>query len=101
MSYEGSEYFLCEKGHLNCFDAYSEEEESLCRYCGSRLVWNQSVDYTNGTDITDPHTYLRDLEVDHYEDIPMEDHYGNKYFSQKTCYKIPDDPPGARLFEKE
>jgi len=108
MSYEGMEYFLCEKGHLIAIDAAlflypvgGEDFKNICVHCGTRFIWQQSVDETNGFREGDVWTYFRKLELDHYEDVPHADHYGNKYFTRLECWKIPTDQPGRMLKDDE
>lgn len=47
MSYEGTEYQLCQAGHLTWQCCYAEAP-SECRVCGTRIVWTHTVDETNG-----------------------------------------------------
>ena len=54
MGYTGYSQYLCQDGHLSEVDAtyeyYSGDENEGCR-CGQRIVWENSVDTTNGREI--------------------------------------------------
>lgn len=50
MSYEGYYQLVCVSGHLNEVDAYDYcQGEEMCRTCGAKIVWWNSVDTTNGS----------------------------------------------------
>lgn len=56
MGYSGYTRYLCGKGHLHVRDC-TESSLKACTSCGSKLVWSNSVDTTNGSrhqlDLTD------------------------------------------------
>ena len=49
MSYQGYEQCLCDKGHL--FEIDSRNRLIVCFECDSEVVWDNSVDETNGDSI--------------------------------------------------
>lgn len=92
MSYEGYEVRLCCRGHRSVNEAYEPIDPDKCYgadNCPHPIVWIQSVDITNGESETEPWTYPRKLEVHGFDDLPREDHYGNKYFVKAIRYEIP------------
>jgi len=46
MSYEGREVSICQKGHLIIAECNYGGAPEDC-YCGSKIVWNRSIDDTN------------------------------------------------------
>ncbi len=69
MSYEGFEEYLCEEGHLTTCDTMSdipllcEAGVNIASICGKRIVWNRSIDTTNGYDEDDMNMNKDKLEV--------------------------------------
>lgn len=53
MSYEGLSRFLCKDGHLWTRDAfevmYNNLKDNKCPICGKPAIWENMVDYTNGS----------------------------------------------------
>lgn len=51
MSFEGYYQRLCKEGHYWCVDTcgYDIEEDELCLKCGTKYVWENLVDVTNGS----------------------------------------------------
>ena len=47
MSYEGHSQLICEKGHYWTEDCF-RTDGALCPDCGSKAVWENMVDATNG-----------------------------------------------------
>ena len=50
MSYEGYEQLLCAKGHYHIVDCYDHKPNKCpAKGCKSKIVWQNSVDLTNGS----------------------------------------------------
>ena len=95
MSYEGYDIGLCCRGHRTSKDCYSvwrydeiHKNTALCGECYHALIWVQSVDTTNGENES-PWSFPRALDIEGFDDVPMIDHYGTKYFIKNLRYKIP------------
>ena len=94
MSYEGYVERLCETGHLSSFDFYPDDEMNVCAQCKKPFVFQHSVDQTNGIECDDdgapyPDTVGYPFEEAGFEDQWHTDHYGNKYATKISLYKIP------------
>lgn len=95
MSYEGRDEFLCEKGHYWVHDAgimaYASDdvrEKALhCPICEEIARYHCAIDDTNGYSPEDPRTFKGPKEEVGFDDLPKEDHYGNKYFEKILKYK--------------
>ena len=48
MSYEGFTQYLCKNGHLHELDCYMDDLK-ICPVCSEKIVWENSVDVTNGS----------------------------------------------------
>ena len=95
MSFEGYVQILCENGHLNSRDAidwmYSELSDYKCEECGGKLVWENTVDETNGVDPETGYGYgYVELEVDKPAVVCTCDKCGNKHEVEAETYKIPE-----------
>jgi hypothetical protein len=90
MSYEGSEEYICEKGHYTCYDC-NDSIPSKCSVCYGALQFHHAIDYTNGTDKKDPGTYPAPRVSIGFEDVWCKDHYGTKYAVKQHLYK-PNSP---------
>ena len=71
MSYEGFVQALCENGHDCSGDCYLFSRYNPCSKCGGEIVWENSVDTTNGFNPEDeitltPKTYKTIKVVDTY-----------------------------------
>ena len=101
MSYEGYEEFLCQNGHYWTVDAmtmiHGDNEEKdkarICAVCHHKAVYVASVDETNGVDVDIPETMPAPKKLIGHTDIPLTDHYGNKYFGKANRYKPVFDNP--------
>lgn len=101
MSYEGSVYRLCERGHLNKEDALTamhepERMQPLCE-CKSKFVLCFDQDETNGYYEDEPCTHPPALNQIGFDDVPMEDHRGNKYVTMWRRYE-PKPNSGQRWY---
>lgn len=94
MSYEGHEEYLCTKGHYWTVDAmtmmYGEDDErkrlTTCPFCGDPAEYHCRVDETNGYYPDVPDTFGGPKEEVGFDDIPQQDHHGNKYFTKLHRY---------------
>lgn len=52
MSFEGYDRYLCQNGHLTEIDVYDpiNNEDLPCQICGTKMVWHETIDETNGND---------------------------------------------------
>lgn len=58
MSYEGSEEYICNKGHYSIRPcSYSMDDDFTPCFCGEPLVFTHSIDETNGYDEDNPATF--------------------------------------------
>jgi hypothetical protein len=78
MSYEGTEEYLCEKGHYTAYDCNSGTPAE-CSICKAKIKYHHSVDETNGFDEEDPRTTSAPTLGIGFEDDWHTDHYGNLY----------------------
>lgn len=98
MSYEGSEEFLCSRGHFWEVDALTlmnsegnrRTQMLTCPLCQCAPVLNCSVDYTNGSEEDIPETCPGPKEQIGFDDKECFDHYGNRYFVKLLRYKSLD-----------
>lgn len=101
MSYEGYEEFLCQNGHYWTVDAMTmmhgedkeKNESMLCSTCHHKAVYVVSVDETNGVDVDVPETMPAPKKLIGHTDIPLTDHYGNRYFGKVNRYEPVFDNP--------
>lgn len=95
MSYEGYEEYICPDGHHWIVDAsimlYGEQSEkiqaTMCPECKKMAFYHCSVDETNGIEEDNPYTLPGPKEEIGFEDKPMTDHRGNKYFLKIDKYR--------------
>jgi hypothetical protein len=85
MSYEGFEEYLCKSGHYATFDAYSEAPKQCP--CGEPWAYVHSVDETNGVVKGCPATRPAPKRKKGADDFWHEDHYGNRYATQRVRYR--------------
>ncbi len=98
MSYEGVEYYLCERGHMSSVESMclvygpvpKNIEAGVCEVCDGKLEWHCSVDETNGYDENDPHTFVGEVKEIGFTDLWKNDHYGNEYAMKLTCFEPVD-----------
>jgi hypothetical protein len=96
MSFEGTEHFICEKGHYDWQDCYCGTPDK-CVICGSKIVWSYTQDETNGVDEDDPintlENFLREASVtEECKLISIKDGtcYGTRMIEvKKAIYNIP------------
>ena len=94
MSYEGITEVLCAKGHYQTYGCYQTYGPCGLHGCSELLVWAHDVDHTNGYNPEDPRTMPAPKVEIGWDDIPMVDHYGNKYFLKNLRFAPP--PEGSR-----
>jgi len=90
MSYEGYEEFICKNKHYYTVDAMNFVHgigTIKCPHCGADPKFQCSVDVTNGCYEDEPWTMDGPKTEVGFEDIPHEDHYGNKYFTKLAHYE--------------
>lgn len=93
MSYEGTIWYLCERGHLSREDALSEmhdgsEFNGKCFHCTSKLVSCFNQDETNGYIEEEPSTHRPLLTQFDFDDVPSMDHRGNHYVRMLPKYVV-------------
>jgi hypothetical protein len=94
MSYEGYEEYICVNGHYWAADALSlihstnaEKRSALvCPHCKKQAQYTCSVDQTNGMDENEPWSLSGPKTDVGFDDLPREDHHGNKYFVKLPRY---------------
>lgn len=84
MSYEGYVQYLCQKGHLHELDCCMDDLK-ICNICGEPIVWQNSVDITNGSFDTDS------KRIDGYVELKIESQTECEYCGSilETIYEIP------------
>lgn len=92
MSYEGTVELICPSGHYWCVDAtelhhFGDKPAYSCKMCGKSAQYECEIDHTNGYDPRLAYTYGGPKLEFGAEDVPQEDHYGNKYFVRRPLYK--------------
>lgn len=81
MSYEGDIEFICANGHYQRRGCYEPAPVKCGLHgCEEPIMWQHAIDYTNGMEEADPGTFPAPMVNVGWDDIPMEDHYGNPYF---------------------
>lgn len=93
MSYEGFNEYVCLNGHYFTADPYYQS--TVCP-CGAINHWFHTVDQTNGMDEQCPNTFCAPKTEIGWDDIPCQDHYGNKYFLKNSRYQ-PEGPEWTKL----
>jgi hypothetical protein len=88
MSYEGSEEYLCAKGHYMVRDAYADDVQynGVCK-CGAPIAYWHQIDDTNGVIEDNPGTMPAPTKRTGWEDRWHMDHYGNRYATRTPLYK--------------
>jgi hypothetical protein len=91
MSYEGSDEFLCSKGHYSVYDCYTQIDpsEHSCEFltCGAKFTHWHAIDDTNGEEEDNPNTQpAPKIWVDD-EDHWYFDKYGNKFCRPIALYR--------------
>ena len=92
MSYEGYSQFLCAKGHYWTVDCYAVDfcDDNKCPECGSKAVWENMVNTTNGS-------YEGNERIDGYVELEVLeeaktckcDKCGNEHVVEPVRYKVP------------
>lgn len=107
MSYEGYDEFLCQNGHYWTVDAMTmmhgedgeKDKVTICGVCHHKAVYVAAVDETNGVDTEVPETIPAPKKLIGHTDIPLTDHYGNRYFGKVNRYEPVFDNP-RQMFKR-
>ena len=91
MSYEGDIEFLCARGHYHRVDSTLPDRETCGVHgCTEPLQWHHAINLTNGCDERYPGTVAAPKTNIGWDDVPMTDHHGNKYFLQNQRFEPGD-----------
>jgi hypothetical protein len=91
MGYRGTEWFLCERGHLSKEDALvllyvGGSLSQACPHCGGHQKLMFSQDTTNGSYVNEPSSMPPYLDEVGFHDVPKVDHRGNHYVEKLAQY---------------
>jgi len=83
MSYEGTDEYLCPKGHYWTEDCWTEHDQ-CCPYCGEKKVWTHHINETNGVQFDRNGTPMEETVHANLEVIGKEE-----VIYYRPLYKIP------------
>ena len=98
MGYRGTEWFLCERGHLSKEDAHvllygGVSLSQACPHCGGHQKLMFSQDTTNGSYVNEPSSMPPYLDEIGFHDVPRIDHRGNHYVEKLAIWKPQEVTP--------
>jgi hypothetical protein len=87
MSYEGTNLFICARGHYHSQNCYASDldGDTPCPNCGAPIIWFCSVDQTNHAGIWPGLEVFRPAQIDQ---CPC---CGHRKVIAEIIYKIPDN----------